>query len=237
MKPILFSTPMVQALLNTKPSVWPAQPIDASKPCKSQTRRVMKPQPLFEIGKPGFWHWKDCRWMGRIADHAPYKVGDILYVREAWGCYTKSWFDATCFRYKADYPDGIKEYWYEPEKIHKEELPKWRPSIHMPREAARLFLEVKSVRVERLQDITEADAKAEGSFLDRCECLPRKNDKTVFEMLFSQTQCVKVHGYEFKTLWNSINAKRGYSWKSNPWVWVYEFMRLPECKQAEVKDE
>jgi hypothetical protein len=211
---------MVQALLNTKIGIWPAEPIDASKPCKSQTRRVIKPQPE----KDGrFWKWHTGMWNGNATpilahghgmyNRMPIKPGDILYVRET---------------FTAD-RDG--NYIYKSEPMFNYCSPgdfawDWKPSIHMPRKAARLFLEVKSVRVERLQEITEADAKAEGSFLDRCECLPRKNDKTPLEKLFSQTQCVKLHGYEFKALWNSINAKRGYSWESNPWVFVYEFMRV-----------
>jgi len=80
----------------------------------------------------------------------------------------------------------------------------WKPSIHMPRYAARLFLEVKAVRVERLQDITEADAMAEG-------VLPFNN------------QALRAKSY-FEELWNAINGKG--AWESRPWVWVYEFMRV-----------
>ncbi len=95
----------------------------------------------------------------------------------------------------------------------------------MPKGAARIFLEVTEVRVERLQDITQKDAKAEGSYLDRCECLPRRNDKTPIEKLFQQTGC-HIHGKEFRCLWDSINAKRGFPWEDNPWVWVIEFERI-----------
>ena len=92
MKPILSNTPMAQALLNTKPDVWPAEPIDQSKPFKCQTRLVIKPQPILEKGELDFWHWKDCQWAdgglgfpkSGVVDHSPYKVGDILWVREAW---------------------------------------------------------------------------------------------------------------------------------------------------------
>ena len=241
MKPIIFSSPMAKALLNTKPGVWPAEPIDASKPCKSQTRRVMKPQPLFEIGKPGFWHWKDCRWMGGIADHAPYKVGDILYVREKW-----------CKLWKLDGNDqiieGTEKYYYAADGYNPTEFnyfldsngnhdverccPRWKPSIHMPREAARIFLEVKSVRVERLQDISEADAKAEGVEINH-HCEKKHKNQKIVACGSPDNKCVdcdlfKTKSFKagFQYLWNSINAKRSYSLESNPWVWVYEFARV-----------
>jgi len=223
MKPILFSAPLVQALLNTKPGVWPAKPIDPSKPFKSQTRRVMKPQPVLD-GR--FWELGEAMWGNTVTsvtpmpchslyNRMPHKPGDILYVRETWTS------------------DREGNYIYRADPIFDQCGPgdfgwEWSPSIHMPREAARLFLEVKAVRLERLQEITEADAIAEGSFLDRCVCRPRKNDKDWFDKLFQQTACYIIHGDEFKCLWNNLNAKSGYSWDSNPWVWVYEFMRLKE---------
>ena len=252
MKPIICNTPMVKALLNTKPNVFPAEPIDASKPRKSQTRRVIEPQPehlqyheykgkLVHEHEHRMWCFKDFvvpdeyifdlqdklkTDMSPLCKYARYKVGDILYVRETTALVAYGNEDRMHERivYKAD--DLL------PSDFERDNGDRWIPSIHMPREAARIFLEVKSVRVERLQDITEADAKAEGSFLDRCECLPRKNDKTPIDKLFSQTQCMKLHGYEFKVLWNSIYAKRGYSWESNPWVFCYSFMRVENPKEA-----
>jgi len=232
MKPILFSTPMVKALLNTKPNTWPAEPIDPSGPCKSQTRMVMKPQPTLESGKPDFWHWRDCMWANGglgfpesgIADHAPYKVGDRLWVRESHVFANHG--DPV---YKADFRDKRGDYWASVASAPKEV--KWRPSIHMPREAARLFLEVREVRAERLRDISPEDARAEGSYLDRCECLPRGNDKTPVEAAFSQKWC-RVHGTEFRASWDAINAKKGCPWESDPWVWVCEFMRVEGQKHV-----
>lgn len=103
------------------------------------------------------------------------------------------------------------------------EKAKWRPSIHMPRWASRIDLLVKRVWVERVQDISEADAIAEGSYLGRCECLPRAKDRTPIDVLFQQTGC-HIHDLEFKALWNSIYGKKpDCSWADNPWVWAVEF--------------
>jgi len=227
-KPIIFCTDMVKALLNTVPGVWPAEPIDASKPCKSQTRRVIKPIPEYDFLYPepidGEWFWTECDtdddMMGWWPSYdkglsACYQVGDILYVRETWnkmgclkpGCKTKCELGENCPGYT------YKETYIGPEI-------KWKPSIHMPREAARLFLEVKSVRVERLQDITFDDMRKEGTFLEKgdwseiCiwrDCVPAI--ESIWKKAFSRQ-------------WDSISTKRGYSWESNPWVWVYEFMRI-----------
>lgn len=90
---------------------------------------------------------------------------------------------------------------------------KWRPSIFMPRWASRITLEVVSVRPERLHDITEDDAKAEGVW----------TDSTDMRMLSSST---KNHVGAFARLWDEINEKRGYSWGSNPWIWRVEFKRI-----------
>lgn len=101
---------------------------------------------------------------------------------------------------------------------------KWRPSIHMPRWASRITLEVVSVRVERLQDISDDDAVAEG-VKDLCHC----GDYVQDHGYHSGHGAVSMPGYardEFSGLWDSINAKRGYSWESNPWVWVIEFKRV-----------
>ena len=223
MKPMLFSTPMVQALLNTKPDAWPAEAIDASKPCKSQTRRVIKPIPEYDFLYPvpidGEWFWTECDtdddMMGWWPSYdkglsARYQVGDILYVRETFGEKfvrdIEGEYISTGYVYKAGYNHDL---------IFDLNGRKWRPSIHMPREAARLFLEVKSVRVERLQDIISDDIEAEG-----------------MDTSYHCMGCGGCGGSDcyypfpiFKDLWNSISTKHGYSWESNPWVFVYEFLR------------
>jgi hypothetical protein len=216
-KPILFSTLMVEALFNTKPGVWPAEPLDASWPFKWQTRRVVKPQPVLD--GDDFWQWKDCQWhdgglgcpQSGIDDYSPYKPGDILWMRETWG-YESAVNNDVRYCYKADneiYAGG-----------------NWRPSIHMPREVARLFLEVKAVRIERLRDITEEDAKAEG-----VEEYPIFSDFDGYEHV---TVGLTTPRQSFQMLWDSMNAKNGYTWESNPWVWVYEFGRIEKREKQSI---
>lgn len=214
MKPIIFSTPMVQAILDGR---------------KTMTRRVIKPQTVTRNTPGGmmveslddFMHRnkKDFELMAACA--APYQPGDILWVRETWlredctpDCAGRedenecpfNRVGNACYGYKAQYLTG------------GDIFIKWRPSIHMPKEAARIFLRVTYVRVEQVQDITEADADAEGAafyspkFKTDVATIP-------WRMTTSRTK--------FCALWDSIYAKRGYGWDSNPWVWVIEFERTP----------
>jgi hypothetical protein len=193
MKPILFSTSMVQAILDGR---------------KTQTRRVVNPQPdrFFEVcDTPGNYHLYDVEWgLGRI--YPKYQVGDILWVRETW-----SKDENGEYVYRANY--GTTEDDSFPPSMFK-----WRPSIHMPREAARIFLRVTNVRVERVQDITAHDAIREGM---------------ESEIPFDTVD-------EFKELWNNLNAKRGYGWDTNPWVWVVKFERISKeetlLKESEVEE-
>jgi hypothetical protein len=184
MKPILFSTPMVRAILEGS---------------KTMTRRVV-PERILEkqlvVDVPVRIHCEH---------YAPIRVGDVLWVRETWR------FDEGEYFYKADddCPEGYD----------------WKPSIFMPKEAARIFLKVTGIRCERLQDITEEDAIKEGV-------------ETIISK-FTGRQYYKdyrhIPGCEggwwsavdsFRTLWNSINGKRpGYGWENNPYVFVYGFER------------
>jgi hypothetical protein len=184
-KPILFSTPMVQAI---------RREIDP----KTMTRRVINPQPTH-------MHWNTIGWAGWDDGHGykvrqPYQQGDILWVRETWCNINK--------------PDYEPEYCYFSDAIDSEDYDssewKWRPSIFMPKEACRTWLRVMNVRPERVQDISEADAKAEG--------------------ILSEFDEFGGHKYGFRLLWDSLNAKRGYPWSANNWVWVYTFER---CKKPE----
>lgn len=199
MKPIIFSTPMVRAIL------------DGRKKC---TRRVVKPQPpqfvdYFEKRGDGF---KAYMVPGEPCDYPlvkpKYQPGDILWVRETWATVSSG-----IIEYKATY---IEPYTGSTEIDHIGKKITWRPSIHMPREAARIFLRVKNVRVERLQEITPKDAWEEGCRIGNS--FPW--EKHIPEL---QQQCRDIL---FKSLWDGLNAKRGYGWDANPWVWVVAFERI-----------
>lgn len=140
----------------------------------------------------------------------PYQIGDILYVRETWSKGLERYI------YRADYSDTEKFY-----RNGKEIEIKWKPSIHMPKEAARIWLNVTDVRVERLQEITEAGAEAEGANF--------KNGKNVgFEEKMNRTAIER-----FAEIWNSTIKKANldrYGWDASPWVWVIEF---EQCEKPE----
>lgn len=224
-RPILFSGAMVRAILAGR---------------KTQTRRVVKSQPYI-VQRGGFeaWRWdhgpKGAYSTWKTSLHpltfvrmacerrpCPYgAVGDRLWVRETFcqklnrdGYFAynaKGNLDPTCCWYRADgmqivASDGDGGLRYR--KDGSEASP-WTPSIHMPRWASRLTLEITGVRCERLCEITEEDAKAEG-------VEPYSRGYT------DQATCQ----WAFQELWNSINAKRGFGWDANPWVWVVEFKRV-----------
>jgi hypothetical protein len=180
-KPILFSAAMIRALLDGR---------------KTQTRRVLKPEPYEFRGE--WWITDrvsgDCQlddWVNdRIGIGPRFAIGDRLWVREAHA------FDGPMVRYCAT------------DDVH--ELRKKRPSIHMPRWASRLTLTVTDVRVQRVQEISEADAVAEG-------IIPSEEPN---EMKWEH---YAPHGVAFRTLWDSLNGPRGYGWDANPWVAAYTF--------------
>lgn len=183
-KPILFSTEMVQAILAGR---------------KTQTRRtkglkVVNNNPdshlfnSFSIDNENA-NFKKLEGMWQGVD-VPYKTGDVLWVRESFA--------------KVEFKDQPTLYLYKANPEHQSM--KWKPSIHMPKEACRLFLKVTNVRTERLQDITEMDAIFEG-------CMQYEKDTDWMTAL-----------YGFELLWKKINGES--SWKSNPWVWVIEFERI-----------
>lgn len=209
-RPMLFSAPMVRAILDGR---------------KTVTRRIVKARDL---------EWMDVHQGLREPDKAercPYgQPGDRLWVRETWQFY--DWTDdgQPCVRFAADnaskWPlripeeqaDRLTEIWAglsAPENYsidnHARDR-RWRPSIHMPRWASRITLEVTSVRVERLQDISEADALAEGV----------TDDGSLVTDLAGNDRGGAFAA--FAALWEVINGAD--SWDDNPWVWVVEFRRL-----------
>jgi hypothetical protein len=212
-KPILFNTQMVNAILAGN---------------KTQTRRIVKAGfdcnsmefhgPLMANKNEGTQaFFKDREWF--LGVKSKYEIGDILYVKETYlYCLEDSFLEGFDSRYV--YRASVHPDWFE---SLKESHPycKWTPSIHMPRYAARIFLKVTNVRVERLQDITEHDAVAEGI---KRVWIDERNGQPMYENYLScgYTEVLPIDSYH--SLWESINGKG--SWNDNPWVWVYEFERV-----------
>lgn len=226
-KPIIFSTNMVKAILKGRKTqtrrvikdgelTYMTETGEINKGLNSPPYKLPEGTTMWRKMKPIYPEWgyriqtevDDCRTVPLMCPYG--KPGDILWVRETWGDYSGR---TSYFVYRADYPEGAKTYeWSVPDEFGQKiicDLPKWRPSIHMPREASRISLLVKRVGVERLQDIKGIDAANEG--------------------IGEPYACRSESGYEFDMrirfaeLWDSINAKRGFGWKANPWVWVIEF--------------
>lgn len=199
-RPILFAAPMVRAILDGR---------------KTQTRRIVKLKPGQQVDErddgsswpwtdydgADIWHWLPC----------PYgQPGDRLWVRES--------FAGSIAYERHGYP--LKEWgnklWYLADgEPRSGQWTRPRPSIHMPRAASRITLEITEVRVERLNDISEADAMAEGvegtSFLEEAERMEPATG-------------VMPGRYAFRALWESIHGPD--SWTANPWVWVVGFRRV-----------
>ena len=191
---------------------------------KTQTRRALKDQPkmVTEDRKVAIWDGSPAylqQQLERIGKGCPYgQPGDRLWVRETWqhansphGPYEPG---CTCF-YRADY-------WDDPHGMDGEKSPEgkyraWIPSIHMPRAASRINLEVVHVRVEKLQDISEADAIAEGA---------PGGHGSIPGYIYAATP----HEH-YRHIWESINGAG--SWDKNPWVWVVEFKRIEPPKNGD----
>lgn len=183
--PILFSTPMVQAILEGR---------------KIMTRRIVKfpkdydGKAVFNNGHFGL-KYSSNEFNGCVHRLGPkWDAGDIIWVRESWKAneIPIGW----PYHYKA-----LNDTFTHPENE------KWKPSIHMPKAACRIWLEVTDVRVERLQDITEEDAKAEGA-----------------EKAYDVYPEMARYKLGFCRLWQSINGPE--SWDANPWVWVISFKHI-----------
>ena len=204
---------------------------------KTVTRRVVKPQPVLDgnLWKVGGAAWSDSVlsvpvMLGHsLYNRAPYQPGDVLWVRETFRVdYLSNIVGSGRVRYKADgsYVDihfSADRY----DMMRRAHRMVWRSSENMPREAARIFLRVTGVRVERLQVITEEDAKAEGAEKMYPYTDP-ETGKTAFLLHENGT-----YRAGFSQIWDSTIPKRPsmferylYYWEYNPWVWVIEFERI-----------
>ncbi len=214
--PILFNGEMVRAILNGR---------------KTQTRRVIKPQPIWVDGKfrwhqskTTFRHGPNEEWL-RLAlrQHCPCGVpSDLLWVRETWRVDSVGY---CCQEHKAQHNIHIEfaeggdidicgnkdmrsvAYRY----YDRHEGGTYSPSIHMPKWTCRLWLRVKSVRVERVQEISETDCIHEGITLKTSVGTGLPDHGSAYS--------------QFRDLWDSINKNRGFGWDVNPWVWVVDFER------------
>ena len=245
-RPILFTSANVRAILEDR---------------KTQTRRVVKPQPpsttnaasknLIQTGwrsyeDQGSWKFGFCSLMpdGTPSSHfeilniltCPYGVpGDRLWARETFTLQCDVDGDEPPFsdgRPIQRMPDDFEVFrWLQPHYKATDPTPKlcceklscinddphchWKPSIHMPRWASRITLEITEVRVQRLQEISEADAQREGWAFEGLD-LNQSYDPVVMDTARQW----------FRGLWDSINAKRGFNWEVNPWVWALTFKRV-----------
>ena len=209
--PIIFSGPMVRAILEGR---------------KTQTRRVLKPQPEpleFDGWMFGDEYFADDEQMRDHLFHNVYGNGqcpygsvyadgnsDLLWVRETWASHRG--MDDTS---PAEFGPGAQtlSLWYRADIGNtNRERGRWRASIHMPRWASRLTLGIVDVRVERLQQMTFADWIADFA--------PTQNEQNKARETFTGAAYQQLH---MQAHWDSINAKRGHPWHSNPWVWVVEF--------------
>lgn len=208
-KPILFNTEMVRAILDGR---------------KSCTRRLVK-----------FLSRKNPRWTGYIKDGLmlyngknepcirtqPYQPGDILYVRETWCALPVN---------EAGHMRGHSVYYYKADRDLRPEgwRGNWHPSIHMPKEAARIWLKVTDVRVERLQEMKPVDVIKEGAYPDCWDCLNTYGESGSQCCYGTEEQCSQCDEVmmEWEKLWNSTIKKSDidrYGWNANPWVWIIEF--------------
>lgn len=208
-KPILFNTEIVRAILDGR---------------KTETRRL--PSKRIEDKWLNYEEWVTAAApLGSTSltekefyeEYPPYRPGDILYVRETW-CLR---FDGEKYFYKAD-----KHTPREEKRLIDYDHVSWKPSIHMPKEATRIFLKVTNVRVERLEDMTNKDALKEGAQGVKCDHAGLG--------AYGCTDCMNTGWLEppileFVGIWNSTIKKSDldrYGWNANPWVWVIEFERI-----------
>lgn len=210
-KPILFNTEMVRTIQSG---------------AKTVTRRLVKPEPAGDkskpeplITRPGYWN----TWGDDNVYRQPYQMGDMLWVRETWTVMRdidtghEDYFFAAI---QKDLDTVSATYLCDDDGFDTGRPFPWKPSIHMPKWIARLFLRVKDVRVERLQDITEEQAHAEGC----CTYEDKIGDGKFLDV----SEFDLTARDAFAALWDTTIKPADlprYGWDANPWVWVVEFER------------
>lgn len=215
-KPILFNTEMVRAIL------------DGRKTC---TRRVIElPENMdgVPVGKRGdSSNPLGFMYPGGIK-RPPYQPGDILYVRETWCALPVN---------EAGHMRGHCVYYYRADGDLRPEgwRGKWHPSIRMPKEAARIWLKITDVRIERLQEMKPVDVIKEGAYPDCWDCLNTYGESGSQCCYGTEEQCSQCDEVmmEWEKLWNSTIKKSDldrYGWDANPWVWIIEF---EQCEKPE----
>jgi hypothetical protein len=239
--PILFSTPMVQAILEGR---------------KTMTRRILKPQP----DDDGLWDDTNLPrslqstlkgWNGSTEEtgesrewKCPYgQVGDILWVRESWNMCPKDQLTPNEFYIERHdgLPEGEWAWVYMAESKEEKHIShpewgkkRWKPSTHMPKAACRIYLEIIGIKVERLQDISEVDAIDEGvmsikwdtvlSWFPRYKYLHDEWFKRKNGGVIEKPPLGPSPSQIFQALWQSINGEE--SWEENPWVWAITFKKI-----------
>jgi hypothetical protein len=199
-KPIIFSTAMVKAILENRKTVTRRVIKDIDNTYKVEYPSVdNKGEPIFIVSKNNKKGYIKC----------PYQIGQKLWVRETWCKYAKE-HQPPIVAYKANMKDS------DSERCRQDYIKlgydyKWKPSIFMPKEYARIWLEVTNVRVEKISNISPMDCISEGIQRSCANTVEERADETILK---------------FKKLWDSINEKRGYGWDTNCWVFVIEFKRI-----------
>lgn len=216
-KPILFNTEMVRAILEGRKSC-------TRRICKDANEYTVPDMEFYDADKRtyavhNFADREHMEWLSTAERTCPICPRDILYVRETWK--------------KA--PNGY--YYYEDwQRNGIADITKWKPSIHMPKEAARIWLKVTDVRVERLQEMKPVDVIKEGAYPDCWDCLNTYGESGSQCCYGTEEQCSQCDEVmmEWEKLWTSTIKKSDldcYGWDANPWVWVIEFERC--AKPAE----
>jgi hypothetical protein len=241
-RPILFSGPMVRATLDGSKTltrrVMNPQPVQTlPRRDRGKIKRATPDGEDWDVVYPPGWLWLASKWRRCFSAGDESRLMDALR-NHRWGPFglpgTRLWVRETFALHRIHDPVSpskvmptlLTDRWFAADGAPPDGSGRWRPSIHMPRWASRITLEVTDVRVERLQDISEDDAEAEG--IERGEdffqCPTWKNYQPDDE---AASWFPDDPVGAFRTLWDSINGKRpGCAWDDNPWVWVVEFKRL-----------